>query len=389
MTTRKATISTFDEFRNQMPVTHSLAYFDHAAVGPLSEPAYRAIQEWCSEATLLGDKVWPKWNRRAIQLRKTTAAILNAKESEIALVPNTSAGINLVADGLDWQPGDNVVLPGGEFPSNLFPWMLLEQRGVEVRIVPLEADDTLDLARLEDACDAKTKLISVSWVGFASGYRLDVMRVSEIAKRYDAFFFLDAIQGVGVFPLDVHASGVDFLAADGHKWMLGPEGAGVFFVSEHCLDRLRPQQVGWRSVVSAFNYSEPQLELRNDAARFEGGSQNLVGITGLSASLQMLSDLGLSPTSESLANQVILVSNYLCERLASIGSVVHSPRAAEIASGIVSFEPPRGTPEQVRHTLMDRGIVLSCRGGRLRAAVHAYNNAEDVDRLVDELDCIR
>lgn len=376
------------EFRTQMPVAHSIAYFDHAAVGPLSAPASRIIQEWCTEATLLGDKVWPKWNRRAIQLKETAARVINAKPAEIALIPNTSAGINLVADGLPWQPGDNIVLPDGEFPSNLFPWKLLESRGVEVRVVPLDERQRIDPTRIAEACDERTRILAASWVGFSSGFRVDVRVLGEIADRHDALFFLDAIQGLGVFPLDVRADGVDFLAADGHKWMLGPEGAGLFFIRHELLEELRPQQIGWRSVKAAFDYSEPKLELVDSAARFEGGSQNLVGIGGLLGSLQLLESVGLGPNESAIAGRVLEVGDLLCERISEIGGQVHSVRDPEASSGIVSFSPPNGSPEQVRHRLMDRGIVLSCRGGHLRCAVHGYNDESDVDRIIDELRCI-
>jgi selenocysteine lyase/cysteine desulfurase len=314
--------------------------------------------------------------------------LINAKAEEIALVPNTSAGINLVADGLDWRVGDNVVIPGGEFPSNLFPWKLLEQRGVELRVIPLDHRQGIDLRGIAEACDARTRVVAASWVGFSSGYRVDVGALGEIADRCGAHFFLDAIQGLGVFPLDVRASGVDFLAADGHKWMLGPEGAGLFFVRHELLEALRPQQIGWRSVKAAFDYSEPKLELVDSAARFEGGTQNLAGIGGLLGSLQLLESAGLGPSNSAIAARVLDLGDELCERLSSLGAVVHSCREPDTRSGIVSFSPPQGNPDAVRSHLMDRGIVLSCRGGRLRCAVHGYNDESDVARITDELRCI-
>lgn len=379
----------FESFRQRMPVARSLAYFDHAAVGPLTQPAHAAIAEWNAEATYLGDSLWPKWNRRVQQLRETAAGVLNASPEEIAIVANTTTGINLVAAGLNWDVGDNVVLPAGEFPSNLFPWMMLERKGVEIRQVPLGDAGAVDLNRIDEACDARTRVVTASWIGFASGYRLDPRELAEVAHRHGAYCFLDAIQGMGVFPLDVAASGIDFLAADGHKWMLGPEGAGLFFVRQALLDELQPQLVGWNSVQDAFNYSSPDMKLKATAARFEGGSQNMVGITGLLASLQLLVDTGLSPHSETLAKRVLETSELLCQRLSECGATVHSDRSAEHASGIVSFDPPMGKPEAVRAALVRQGIVLSCRGGRLRCAVHAYNDASDVERIDLALRCIR
>ena len=165
--------------------------------------------------------------------------MINADPDEIAFIGNTTAGIGLVAEGFPWSDGDNVVTLANEFPSNLYPWMNLSTRGVETRRVQVD-NGIPDLNQLDAACDQRTRIITVSWVGYASGYRLHVADVAEIARKHNALFFLDAIQGLGVFPLDVHAAGVDFLAADGHKWLIGPEGAGITFIAKKHLDLLRP-----------------------------------------------------------------------------------------------------------------------------------------------------
>lgn len=375
----------FQRFRDLMPVAHGFSYLDHAAVGPLPITAQQGINQWVSEATFLGDTIWPTWNQRVQALRSLSAELINASADEMAIVPNTTAGINLVSQGIRFKAGDNVVLPDGEFPSNYFPWKILEADGIELRIVPRGPLGQIDLNELQQACDQRTRLVSASWVGFASGYRLDVAAVAEIAHRHGAYFFLDAIQGLGVFPIDVKAAGVDFLAADGHKWMLGPEGAGLFYVRQSLLDELKPQFVGWNSVVSPFNFSEPELKLKPTAARYEGGSQNMVGTTGLLASLQLLAETGLSSTSSQLADQVLNNTDLLCDRLQSAGAQIYSERNREQASGIVAFSVPVGDPAAVRQHLIHRGVITSCRGGVLRAALHAYNNQTDIDRLIEGL----
>jgi selenocysteine lyase/cysteine desulfurase len=374
----------WNELRRLMPVAQKWAYFDHAAVAPLSEPARQAISTWCRQATEEGDTVWPQWAQRVEQARRTAATLIGAQPEEIALVPNTTAGINLVAEGFPWQPGDNVVTLANEFPSNLYPWMNLASRGVDTRRVDVEGVE-VDLDRLAAACDRRTKLISVSWVGYASGWRLDVGALVQLAHERGILVFLDAIQGLGVFPLDVRHTEVDFLAADGHKWLLGPEGAGILFVKRQHLDLLRPLNLGWHSVVHAQDYNRIELNVRPEAARYEGGSQNMAGFFGLAASLELLADFGLSPHGSPIAQQVLAITDLACRRLQDVGARIISRRDVESSSGIVSFEMPGRDPQRQRRHCLRQGVVLSCRSGWLRISPHAYTNEQDIERLVAAL----
>lgn len=386
-TSTKASVSASEKwarFRELMPVARKWSYFDHAAVAPIPQPALEAINNWATEATEDGDAVWMSWNRQHEECRKSAARLINAQVSEIGLVPNTTFGINLVADGLDWNQGDNIVLPEHEFPSNVYPWMSLKDRGVELRQVPLDGH-RVNIDRIADAIDERTRIVSASWVGYASGARLDPKELSSAVHEKGALFFLDAIQGMGVFPLDVVDANIDFLAADGHKWMLGPEGAGVFFLKHEHLDLLRPMNVGWNSVAQGNDYTKVNLDVRKAASRYEGGTQNMAGFIGLGASLQFLTDFGLTPNQSPIADRVIEVSDYLCQSLQDAGIVVHSERGPNVSTGIVLFEVPGQQPAEVRTRLLDQKVVTSCRGGHVRAAVHAYNNADDVDCLVDTL----
>jgi selenocysteine lyase/cysteine desulfurase len=371
----------WDAFRRQMPVTRDWAYFDHAAVAPISGPAQAAVAAWAGEAGSAGDTQWPQWNRRVEDVRKLAARFIGASPDEIALVPNTTMGIGLVAEGFPWQPGDNVVIPADEFPSNAYPWMNLASRGVETRRVVTEGG-RIDVARLAAACDARTRIVSASWVGYASGWRIDVDALVEVAHARGALLFLDAIQGLGVFPLDVSRTAVDFLAADGHKWLLGPEGAGLLYVRREHLHTLRPLGVGWHSVEHAHDYGRVELNFKNSAARFEGGSQNMVGFLGLGASLELLAGYG---TAE-LSQRVLDITTLACRRLRDAGATIVSHRDDENhASGIVSFEMPGRDPQAVRLACLKRNVVFGCRSGRLRISAHAYNNESDIERLVEAL----
>ncbi|CAN0348010.1 unnamed protein product, partial [Ectocarpus sp. 4 AP-2014] len=279
------------------------------------------IQVWAAGAAAEGDTPWLSWDRRLNETRQKAARLMGASSDEVALVHSTTEGINLVAEGLDWREGDNVVVLADEFPSNLYPWMQQAWRGVETRTVPTD-QGRLDLDALRGACDDRTRVVSVSWVGYASGYRQPIEAIADIAHSAGALFFLDAIQGLGVFPLDLAQAPIDFLAADGHKWMLGPEGAGVAYIRQQHLERLRPLGVGWNSVEGAGNFGKIELKLKRTAARYEGGSANMIGHIALGASLDLLM---AQPTAD-VAAAILDITDYLVERLPEAGARVASHR---------------------------------------------------------------
>ncbi len=370
----------WDSFRRQMPVVGRWAYLDHAAVAPLSGPAWEAIKNWSEDATINGAFDYRRWMGELENLRILMAIMIGAQPEEIGFVGNTTAGINIVAEGFPWQPGDNVVIRADEFPTNQYPWLNQAYRGVETRRVVCRPG-TSELDLLAAACDSKTRIISVSWVTYTDGWRHDVAKLAELAHDRGALLFLDAIQGLGAFPLDVAASGVDFLAADGHKWLLGPEGAGVFYIRREHLDRLRPIGVGWNSVVHEHDFNHIALVLKDTAVRYEGGSPNTIGLTALAASCRLLSSYGLPAISQ----RIVELTELACQRLRSIGAVVRSDRSPEHRSGIVLFDLPGRDPQALRAQCRQRGVILSCRGGGLRISPHAYNNEDDIERLIAAL----
>lgn len=362
-----------------MPVADRWAYLDHAAVAPLSGPARDRIARWADEACREGDPAWGNWSQEVEVFRTSAARMIGASPAEIALVRNTTWGITLVAEGFPWQPGDNVVTLADEFPSNQYPWLNLAERGVETRRVPVD-QGRVDLGRVAAAIDARTRIFSLSWVGYANGWRNDLNTAVRMAHDRGVLVFLDAIQALGVFPIDVADTPVDFLAADGHKWLLGPEGAGVLFVRQEQLERLRPVGVGWHSVAVP-DFTRIELRFKPSAIRFEGGSDNLAGFLGLKASVDLLMQYGQA----AISRRVLEITQLACRRLAEVGATVHSDRAPEHASGIVSFSVPGRDPVELRNKCLEHHVALSCRAGRLRISPHAYNNAEDIERLVDVL----
>ncbi len=384
-----------EQLRDQMPVVSKLAYFDHAAVAPLTAPAADAIADYAREAATEGDLPWPTWATRVERLRTVASEFLGADQDEIALINNTTQGIGIVAEGFPWREGDNVVIPDNEFPSNSLPWATLASRGVELRRVSVGPSGVLELSQLDRAIDARTRIVSASWVGFISGYRLDVGEVVELVHHRGALFMLDAIQGLGAFKIDVHATGVDFLAADGHKWMLGPEGAGLFYLRREHLELLQPFGVGWNSLATG-SFDPSSLRLKAAAARYEGGSTNMPGMLGFHESLSLLHRLhGNAANDSPIAQAVLAGTERLVERLQQQGFRVHLPADPQRRSGILGICWSSGSAGDgdfsetvalaARKHCVAAGVALSVRGGKLRASTHAYNNAEDIERLVDAL----
>ena len=385
------------KWRQLMPIAQDWSYFDHAAVGPLSAPASRAMHQFVDQAARLGDTVWPEWAANIETLRRSTAELVGAQTSEICMVPNTTSGINLVAEGWPWQAGDNIVIPDHEFPSNLFPWMNQQSKGVELKVVPLRVVKTANGADehqvhiddLMSQVDTNTRMIALSWVGYASGYRIDLDSLVARANDQGVRVFLDAIQALGIYPLDVKKTPVDFLAADGHKWLLGPEGAGVAMIRREHQDKIRCLNVGWASVKNSYNYAQPAFDLRDTAARFESGSANMAGIAALAANVEMFLKVREAQGDDAIAQRIIQQATRLHEMLAEIGVPSRLPTDQANRSGIVTFDVPGVEPAAVRRSCLEQNVVLSCRGGGVRASVHAYNNDEDLHRLVDVIQSVK
>jgi selenocysteine lyase/cysteine desulfurase len=375
----------FETFRAAMPVIKKWSYLDHAAVAPLPEPTRQAISKLIQEVANEGDTIWPEWAARNEVIRGTAARMIGADTDEVAFVANTSAGIGIVAEGIDFRDGDNVVTLANEFPSNQYPWMNRAVHGVETRTVPVEGG-VVDLDRVADACDARTRLVSMSWVGYATGYRIDVKQAARVAHDQGALFFLDAIQGLAIYPLDVRDTDVDFLAADGHKWMLGPEGAGVLYVKRELLPQMRPIGVGWNSVKNRSDYTHVEYDVRDDAARYEGGSPNMMGIHGLGASLDLLISAGVTTTRSPVADRVLDLADYAATRVQAVGGEVLSPRIDGHTSGIVTVTAPGLEITAFRRRCASEMVAISARGGGLRLSPHCYNSHGDIDQFVDLLE---
>ena len=376
----------FPEFAGDFPILRKMDFFNHAGVAPISGPAADALRVYAEQAASAA-YVDSGWYRRANQVKKLAAQLIHAAgPQEIALIPNTSTGLAMVAKGLDFHPGDRVVITDVEYPANRYPWEDLRRRGVELHEVAQQPDGRIDVDEVCDAINDRTRVVSVSHVQYASGFRIDLRPISDMVHRAGGYLCVDAIQSCGVLPVDVGAMGIDFLAADGHKWMLGPEGAGFFYCRKDLCRKLHPNVVGWMNMVDAGNYGDYRFEFQPDARRFEPGSWNIPGVVALGASLDLLLGVGIDGPG-GVWSRVEALTTRLVEGLEAKDYSVFTPRAhAGERSGIVIFEPGDGIdPKALVAGLEKQGIVIVVREGRLRVSPHFYNTAAQIDRLVEAL----
>jgi selenocysteine lyase/cysteine desulfurase len=371
--------SDWSSLRKHFPVTRHWAYFDHAAVAPLSGPARDVLGEWAADVADNGHVNEHRWLKRLEETRQRAAQLLNADPLDLAFIKNTSEGIGLVAEGFPWQPGDNVVTAAEEYPANIYPWLNLACRGVELRRVA-SAGPRIAIEDIRAALDARTRLLTLSHVEYASGFRNDLAALGELCRQRGIYFFVDAIQGLGVLPLDVRALPIDFLAADGHKWMLGPEGAGVFYIRRDLVDFLHPVDIGWNSVIAPRSF-KIDFRLKPHAGRWESGSLNTGGIVALGASLGLL--LGAGPAN--ITARVLALTDALSVGVERLGLRVFSSRIEYEKSGIISVEVPGGDPGRLVRGCRDAGVVINQRAGRLRLSPHFYNDEDEVERLLESL----
>lgn len=366
--------------RSEFPVVRHWTFLDHAAVAPISGRAREALQEWADDQVANGGVTEKRWLQRAEEVRQLAGQLIHADPLDIAFVKNTSEGIGIVAEGFPWRAGDNMITAAEEYPANLYPWMNLAHRGVEVRLVP-SREGRICLDDIQAQMDSRTRLVSLSFVEYASGFRNDLDAVGALCRDRGVCFFVDAIQGLGVLPLDVARTPIDFLAADGHKWLLGPEGAGIFWIRRERVEHLHPVGVGWNSVVGAWDFSTIDFRLKPHAGRWESGSLNMAGITALGASLGLLLEIGL----EDVSARVLALTDHLCEQAQRAGLQVYSSRRPDERSGIVSLIVPGIEPRERVRRCRHEGIVINQRAGRIRVSPHCYNTIEEIDRLIDLL----
>jgi cysteine desulfurase/selenocysteine lyase len=369
------------EIRALFPVSRNYVYMNHAAVAPLSTRVRDEMKRLVDDVTENGTASYAEWCRVYERTRARAARLVGASPHEIAFMRNTSDAISAVANGIDWREGDNVVTCNVEFPSNVYPWMRLgSERGVRLKMAP-ERDGRVEADELLSLVDSRTRVVTISWVQFSSGFRSDLARIGEFCRKRGVLFFVDAIQGLGGLKMDVGRYSVDAFAADAHKYLLGPEGVALLYVSDRVIDSIKPTVVGWTSVKDYEDYLNYELDYREGALRFECGTLNTAGVYGLGAAIDLLLEVG----PESIEEYLLGLGDYLAGRLESKGYRVTGGRRPGETSAIVTCRHEKYSPKELYSLLLSKKIVTAPRLGRLRISPHFYNTREEVDALVEAL----
>lgn len=360
----------------------SLVHLNHAGISPWSRATVKAVTQFAYENASWSSRRYEMWLQEEWELRELGRWLLDAEsKDEIAFLKNTSEGISAVAFGLDWKAGDNIVLARDEFPSNRIPWeAVATQHSVEIRWVDVNATDAPEQALLEQV-DSRTRLLTTSSVHYASGLKIDLSLLGHALQDTPTLFCVDAIQSLGAHSFSVRESKIDFLAADAHKWMLGPEGIALFWVRPELYEQLGLSQYGWHMVARAGHYEEAVWEVAPDARRFECGSLNTLGIYALRASLNLLHEVGMIEIEERIADRI----QQLDQSLRALECRILTPSEPNRRAGILTFAPPRRESEEVYKRLLERGILCAARGGGIRFSPHFYTPANALQFALETL----
>ncbi|MDR3708665.1 MAG: aminotransferase class V-fold PLP-dependent enzyme [Capsulimonadaceae bacterium] len=358
-----------------------LIHLNHAGVSPLSTPVANAMIEYINgmseDAVACGAWAW----RRYFECHDAFARIMGVDAQHVALTKNTAHGVSIVADGLKWEPGDEVVFADCEYPANTYPWLAQQDRGVVARIVPTRADGTIPVEDYASHISSRTRVIAVSWVQFATGYRSNLESLAKLAHDNGALLVVDVIQGLGAMPLNLTEAGVDIAATGSQKWLMGPVGAGALYVNPSVLDQIRLVNMGSGSVINALAFDPLGFTPKHTAQRYEEGTPNVTGGLGVKAAIEFLEHHGIDKISTRILSLTRQLMNGLWER----GYTVLSPETDSERAGIVLFRHAQIANETIIAALAQAGIHVADRGGKVRFAPHFYISEEEIDRTLNTL----
>ena len=370
------------ELRTLFPISDRQIYFNHAAVSPLPTTTMRAVESQLRDVHENGSAGFRNWLATKEQARQLLANLLGARPEQVAFMRNTSDALSSVANGLPWRAGDNIVTFNREFPSNIYPWLRIRDAyGVEVRMCE-ERNGRIDLAELESLIDSNTRVVAISHVQYASGFRTDLQRLGRLVRQRDALFVVDVIQALGVIPTDVEAEYIDIAAGAGHKWLMAPEGVGYLYLSDRARERIQPTLVGWISVPNPEDYLNFDQGWNKGTLAWETGTGPASLLYGFKASLELLASQGVERIADYLEN----LTDQLCEGIKEKRYEVVSSRTAGEKSQIVCIRHLDGLPAMaLYHRHNAKNIVTAPRGDRLRIAPHFYNTATEVEEFIKAL----
>ena len=367
--------------RQEFPVARDKIFLAHAGVCALPRRVAQAIAD-CAHAGSLGDQEEFVMHR-IDDARKAGAKLLNCLPDEVSLVGPTSLALSFVAAGLKFRKGDNVLIYHDDYPSNVYPWLALAAHGVQVRLLNTRGLGAIRAIDVMGQVDENTRLVALASNHFISGYRLDHAAIGKFLRERGILFCLDAIQTLGAFPTTVEH--VDFLAADAHKWLLGPCGAGVFYVKKDLQEKLNPPVYGWHNVRNPNFVAQEKIEFRSGAAKFEAGTHNLVGLLGLIAAMELALEIGV----DNIAAELLRKRAWLVPALQAKGyTVLNAEPKPENASGITAFFQPGKDLAPLHQKLADAGVIASLRTDRkrqnyIRVSPHFYNTDVELQRVVE------
>jgi selenocysteine lyase/cysteine desulfurase len=370
------------ELRDLFPITEQSIYLNHAAVSPPPAPTIQAIKAQLDDVSENGSANYRNWIATKERARKLAADLIGARSEQVAFTRNTSDGLSTVANGLSWRAGDNVVTFQNEFPSNIYPWLRLHEAfGVEIRM-SRERDGRVNTEELIELVDSRTRIMAISQVQYASGFRVDLERLGRAARSVDALLVVDVIQAMGVIPTNVEAELIDVAAGACHKWLLTPEGVGLLYLSDRARERIEPTLVGWVSVPNPEDYHNFEQGWNRGALAWETGTGPTALIHGLEASLQLLTETG----TRRIAAYLEELTDYLCAELDSELYQIISSRLTGEKSQIVCIRHRGGIgPMTLYSRLRQRDIITAPRSDRLRISPHFYNTAAEIDQPVRAL----
>jgi selenocysteine lyase/cysteine desulfurase len=369
------------KMRGQFPVTRRYAYLNHASAGALPDPVTQAMIRYLNERGESGSVALADWDADIERVRQACARFVGAHRDEIVFTGSISHGLNIVACGLDWREGDNLICAETEFTANIYPWTNLQRRGVEVRFAPASNSRIL-LEDVASLMDAQTRLVAISFVEFQSGFRNDLDGLVALCRKRGAYLCVDGIQGLGALQLSVAETPVDFLAAHAAKWMLGPIGSGFLYVRRELLQALDPVMAGWRSVVDRDDYFKYDSPLCDCGERYEPGSPNFAGLLGMEAAIELLLSTGM----EEIETRILSLTDYLISGLWTRGCAIDTPVSdRRERSGIVSFRHPAVDSAELCERLHAAGVIVSLRGDLIRVSPHFYNTEDELDQLLTVL----
>lgn len=360
-------------------IEEGYTYMNHCAISPLSNPVRQAIEKYLEVRNRGPVEQFEQWMEVAANCKEKIARLIHASTpDQIAFTGNTSDGLSIVAEGIPWKPGEEILLNDMEFPANIQPFRALHRKGVTTTVIKTKGQ-RITAESIREAITPNTRMVAVSAVQYLGGYRANLREIGELCRQNNLLFVVDGIQALGASKIDVQDAHIDALATGGHKWLMAPMGIGFLYLSDRLMSRLEPVKTGWRSVEKPWELTRFDQPWRETADRFETGTPNMSGITGLNASLNFLMEVGIGH----IEQHVKLLTQHANTQIEELGGcTVQTPLGASERAGILSFRLPDGEdPEELVGKLKQDRFILSSREGLIRIAPHFYNTQFEIDEL--------